>query len=166
MKFTRRAGPTSEGISAANYLKIGDGQSVTGVPRGEIYEFYQKWPQGGMKETFDKPTQGASSRFKINLVIQEDGKFVAKVFEFGPRVYNQFADISDELDLEKTKIKISRRGAGKSTEWNVFPLGAVDAKALKLIAATELNELGVSGATPQASDLEVEAESDDDSVPF
>ncbi len=148
MKFTKRSALASEGTSAANYLKILDGQSVTGVPRGEVFEYWQKWPQGGMKEVFAVPTMGASSRFKINVVVQEDGKFVAKVFDFGPRVYNQLADIAEELDLTKTKIKISRRGSAKNTEWNIFPLGTVEGKALTAIEAVELNKLGASGSTP------------------
>lgn len=162
MKFTKRAAPNSEGTSSANYLKVLDGQSVTGVPRGEIFEFYQKWPQGGMKETFDKPTMGASSRFKINVVVHEDGKFIAKVFEFGPRVYGQFANIAEELEITKTKIKISRRGSMKNTEWTIIPLGPVDGKALKSIEAVELNPLGVAGASAPVET----ADDDSGEVPF
>lgn len=155
MKFPKKAAPMNEGISAANYLKIGDGQSVTGVPRGEVFEFFQKWPQGGQKEVFLVPTSGATPRYKINVVVHEDGKFAAKVFEFGTSVYNQFAEIADNFDMEKTKIKISRKGSGKNTEWFILPLGAVEPKALKSIALVELNsfapkvdDAGDTGKTP------------------
>lgn len=145
MKFPKRAAPTTDGISAANYLRIQDGQSVTGILRGELFEFWQKWPKGGMKEVFASPTPGASPRFKVNIVIQEDGEFVARVFEFGPRVYDQFSDASSELDLSKTKIKISRRGSEKNTTWSVIPLGPIDARAIKSIEAVHLNTLALPG---------------------
>lgn len=146
MKFPKKAAPTSEGIAAANYLKIGDGQSVTGVPRGDVFEFFQKWPQGGQKEVFLVPTVGATPRYKINVVVHEDGKFIAKCFEFGSSVYAQFAEIADNFEIEKTKVKISRKGSGKSTEWFILPLGAVEPKALKAIEAVELNVFGALSA--------------------
>lgn len=142
MQFPKRAASTSEGISAANYLKLSDGQSVTGVARGEIYKFYQRWPQGGQKEVFSVPTSGASLRYKINVVVPENGGFSAKVFEFGNKVYDQFAEIAENFEIENVKIKISRKGSGKSTDWFVLCLGPVDSKALKSIAAVELNALG------------------------
>lgn len=148
MKFPKRATPQSDGISAANYLKIADGQSVTGVLRGNLFEFWQKWPQGGVKEKFAHATPGAIQRFKVNIVIPENGKLAAKVFEFGPRVYDQFSDASAEFDLAKTKIKISRRGSEKNTVWTVMPLGPVDAKALKAIEAINLNILDQDLAQP------------------
>lgn len=156
MKFTKRAAPTSEGIGAANYLKIGDGQSATGVPRGEVHEFYQRWPQGGTKEIFDVPTAGASARFRINVVVNEDGKPAAKVFEFGMSVYNQLAEISENFEITKTKLKISRKGSGKNTEWFILPLGPVEAKALKAIEAVELNALAPQSAGAASGELEVE----------
>lgn len=141
MRLTKREGPKSEGNGPSNYLKVGDGQKVSGVFRGECHEFWQVWPQGGQKQVFADPTPGASNRFKANFVVHEDGKFVAKVFEFGLTFYNQLAEIGENYDLETTKIQISRRGLGKATQWMVLPLGPVDKKALPLIEATPLNIL-------------------------
>lgn len=151
MRFPKRAAPTGEGIGAANYLKVEENTSITCVPRGEVFEFYQKWPKGGVKEVFAEPVPGSGRRYKINVVLQEEGKFVAKVFEFGPRVYDQFADIAEDLKITETKIKISKRGSGKNTQWSVIPLGAADPKALKAIAEVALHELKVPGeAAPVA----------------
>jgi hypothetical protein len=148
----------NEGTSAANYLKVLDGQSVKGVPQGELFCFWQKWPQGGMKEVFAEPQPGASPRYKINVVVHEDGALVAKVFEFGPRVYDSFAAISEELDLSKTKIQISRKGSAKATAWTIIPLGPVDAKTLKAVAAVQLNPLGIPGANAPATEQTADGE--------
>ncbi len=143
MIFPKRAASMTEGTSAANYLKVLD---------------------------YDKPTAGAKPRYKINLVVHENGELVSKIFEFGPRIYDVLATISVEMDITKTKIKISRKGQKKNTQWTIIPLGPVDEKALKKIAAVELNKLSVPGANAQTagafdSELEVEA-GDDTEIPF
>jgi hypothetical protein len=141
MKFTKREVPKGEGNGTSNYLKVGDGKSVTGVFRGEVHEFWQSWPRGGTKQVFGEPTPGASSRFKINFVTSEDKRLVAKVWEFGLTVYNQMAELSENFDLETTSVKISRRGMDKNTQWIIIPLGPIDKKALKGIEAVGLNVL-------------------------
>lgn len=148
MKFTKRELPKHEGNGSSNYLKVEDGKSIQGVFRGEVHEFYQSWPQGGQKMIFDVPTAGASARFKINFVCQDDGKLQAKVWEFGVSVYNQLAELSENFDLEKTKVKITRRGTGKNTQWMIIPLGPAEAKGLKLIEAVPLNVLNGQQSAP------------------
>lgn len=150
MKFTKRGAPASEGNGASNYLKVDEGKSVEGVLRGEVLEFYQLWPQGGQKQIFDKPTAGASLRFKVNFVTAEGGKAVAKVWEFGVTVNDFLAVLSQNMKLETTKIQINRKGSGKNTQWIIIPLGPVDAKGLKVIEQCPLNIL--SAGAPQASD--------------
>lgn len=166
MKFPKKSAPTGEGIAAGSYLKIGDGQSVTGVPRGDVHEFFQRWPQGGQKEVFLVPTAGAAPRYRINVVVHEDGKFCAKVFEFGPSVYGQFSEISDNFEIDKTKVKISRKGSGKNTEWFILPLGPVDPKALKAIVATELNALAPQSAPAAGGEPGNVLGADDEGMPF
>lgn len=142
----------SDGNGGGAFLKIEDGKSVNGVFRGELYTFYQSWPQGGTKQIYDVPTAGASMRFKANVVIFEDGKFVAKVWEFPVTVNNMLYEIAGELDITKTKCKISRLGSGKKTQWMVFPLGPLDAKALKQVEAVELLPLAGQAAQPDTGD--------------
>ncbi len=148
MKFTKREVPMQAGVGASNFLKLSDGQSVPGVFRGEVYEFWQKWPRGGQKETFDVPTPGSQSRFRVNFIVHENGKFQSKVFEFGLTVYNMLAEIAENLELEKTKVKISRKGSDKNTQWIIIPLGPIDPKAVKDIAAVELVILNNQSSPP------------------
>jgi hypothetical protein len=151
--------------NGANYLKIESGTSVTGVFRGDVYEFFQAWPKGGMKKVSSEPFEGAKRRFKVNIVIHEGGKFVAKVWEFGARVNNQLADIAEEYDLTKTKIKISRQGSDKNTNWSIMPITKepLTAKHLKEIDNVELNQL--EGPSEASADVSL-GEGFDDEIPF
>ena len=132
MKFNQKQEVSHSGSN--KFLKVGDGQSVNGVFRGEIYTFYNKWVNGkGMTCSPDDP--GAKPRFKLNFVTMEDGKFVAKIFEFPQTVYNLLSDINDVYPLDKTKVKVSRRGTGTDTTYNILPL------VNEPISGTTLNQI-------------------------
>lgn len=152
MKFEHVQMKQSDGGGNGTFLKVEDGKSVNVVFAGELFKFYQSWPQGGTKQVFTEPTAGASVRFKANVIIHEDGKFIAKIWEFPASVNNMLFEISNELDITKTKCKISRMGGGKKTQWMVFPLGPVDAKSLKAIEAVELLPLKPQDAQPDTGD--------------
>lgn len=121
MKFNKRDLPMGGGQGSTLFFKLKDGESKTGVCRGEIFEFTNKWVNG--KSFLCSPDEeGAKSRFRLNIVVQEDGQFTAKIWEFPLTVYNLLADIAEEYDLEKTKIKITRRGTGTDTIYMILPL--------------------------------------------
>lgn len=167
MKFERVSQGNGDG---GNYLKIEDNSSVNGILRGDVLKFYQLWPQGGDKQVFDKPTLGASPRFKVNFIVHEDGKFCAKVWEFPPTVSNMLADIAEAYDLTQTKIKISKHKQGKKTSYMILPLAneKLSPKVLKEINAVELNTLSISPTeTGPKEPLKNYAPSDDDTeLPF
>ena len=158
--FKKRTEATGEGGS---FVKLESGQSIVGVFRGEVLEFFMSWPKGGDKKVSLEPFVGGKSRFKANFIVHEDGKFVAKVFEFGIRVNNMIAAIQDDCDLPKTKIRITRQGTDKNTTWTINPITKepLTAKQLKEIDAVELSQLGESGAIPAAS-----AAVTDEELPF
>lgn len=143
MKFNKRevsSGGTSEGGNL--FLKIKDGDKVNGVCMGEIYEFRTLWDNG--KSTV--VTEGGKPRFRVNFIVYEDGKFVAKIWEFGVKVYNQLADLHDVYPLDVTKVRISRTGSTKdNTSYQVLPLVSDKDKLtpakLKEIEAVELVSL-------------------------
>jgi len=166
MKFNKREIPSS-GTGGGNlFLKIADGQSVTGVLRGENYEFYNKWVGGKSQLTTADDPEG-KSRFRANFVTLEDGKFVPKIWEFGLTVYNQLADMSEEYDLEKTKIKITRRGSGTDTVYMILPIvkEPIPAKVMKEIEAVELLHLQHKPQT-KAEPPSFNPNDDDDEIPF
>lgn len=146
MRFTRRE--VSNGDGGGNiFLKLKDGESVNGVLRGEIYEFYAKWVQGRGYVLVDESDPEGKSRYRINIIVREENRFVAKIWEFGITVNNQVADIQADLEaakekLDETKLKITRHGGGTSTEYNVLASREkMTPKMLKEIAAVPLNIL-------------------------
>lgn len=139
MKFVKREIPKSEG---GLFLSLKDGESISGVPRGEVFEFFQVW-ENRRSRVVNKGEPGAKSRFRVNIVVKEDGKLVAKIWEFGLVIYNQLADMAEEYDLSKTKLKITRRGVDTDTVYMILPLlkEPIPAATLKEIEAIDLNIL-------------------------
>jgi hypothetical protein len=57
------------------------------------------------------------------------------------------------MDLEKAKVKITRRGTGTDTKYSVLPIGTIDEKSLKLIEAVELNVLNEKAVVESPDDF-------------
>lgn len=119
MKFTKREVVQSEGSSL--FLKLKDGDSITGIFRGENHEFHVKWENGKSHLTNEHDQEG-KPRFRLNFITKEDKRLVAKIWEFSVVVYNQLADLNEEYPLETTKVKITRRGSGTDTVYSILPL--------------------------------------------
>lgn len=132
MKFTKKDIGSDSG--GGNFLKLKDGESIKGVCRGEVYEFKIIWESGKSKVVGNNDLNG-KHRYRCNFVISESGKFVAKIWEFGITINNMLADLSEEYDLTETKIKISRVGTGKETQYTIMPL------AKDLISSKDLTEI-------------------------
>lgn len=145
MQFREFSNGKSDDGGPSPFLKMKDGDVVRGVVAGDIHETYQKWVGGKAAECApDEP--GASIRFKVNLITDENGGLVAKIWGFGILVYNQLKDINDEYPLETTKIKVSRQGSTKdNTSYTILPLvSAKDKltdKQLEKIKSIDLHKL-------------------------
>jgi hypothetical protein len=136
-----------------NFLRLKDGEHVVGVFRGSPHTFYQHWEQNrGVLCTRNqggcdlcKEDKKASFRFRVNLVMMEEGKFVAKIFEGGAKVYDALTGLNSECDLATHKVKISRAGTGpQDTVYTILPImkdGVVTKEVLKQIEAVQLNAL-------------------------
>lgn len=146
MKFKERAKSPFEGSS--KYIRLKDGESVTGILRGEIYEFHIKWVNG-KSVVVDEKDPEAKHRYKINMVVPEEGKFVAKVLEFGSMLYDHLYELSLNMNLEKTKLKLSRKGTGTDTTYIPVPLGPIEEKTLTQLSGVELNILNVQKSEPK-----------------
>ena len=103
------------------FLKLKDGESVAGVFRGEPYIFYNKWVNG-KTQLVEEGCPDGKMRFRLNFVVNEPTGLVVKIFENGRTVYDQLKEINDEYDLEKTIIKISRKGEKLETTYTILPL--------------------------------------------
>lgn len=140
MNFNKRETPT--GGQSHLFIKFKDGESKTGIFRGEVYEFHQIW-ENGKSQIVNEDHPQAKSRFRANFVVFEDGRFTPKIFEFGLGVYNQLAEIAEEYKIEEIKVKITRRGTGMDTTWMILPLlkEPISAKIMNEIESIPLNPL-------------------------
>lgn len=167
MKFPKRQGSGSDGPS--NYLKIKDGESVTGILAGKIHIYYQN----GFGPTAEivGPGEG-KQRFRHNFVVKENDQYVAKVWEFGPKIYDILSALSDPKqggwDLDNTLLTISRTGTTKeNTKYTVTP----NKKEPTAAALKEIEKLGLNALEPKPFQNEIEKSQvknsdDDDEVPF
>lgn len=120
MKFPPRAQSDSyEGVG--HFLRLKDGDKVTGILIGELHEFYAKG--FGAQTEIVGPNEGGKRKYRHNLVIKEGKDYVAKVWEFGPKIYDQLSDFEAAgWDLKKTLITVSRTGTTKeNTRYTVTP---------------------------------------------
>jgi hypothetical protein len=166
MKFTEE--PTqSSGGGKSMFLKIADGESVYCVLRGDIKVSYSRWT-GTTYEPAKKGEQGASMRFKVNAIVAEDKKPVAKILEGGGHLYFDLKNINEEFPLETTMIKITRTGVKQNTRFTVSvagPKAQPDEKTMKAIEAVKLHPLeSTKGQTDVGNDLP--SFDDNDEIPF
>ena len=133
-------------------LKLADGASIPGVFRGEMVRFYQHWANNQSsicpgRETCALCKQGekGTGRFRINFLTQENGQWVAKIFEAGRKVFDQMVALNADCPLEKMKVKIIRNGTGKNATTTVA--GFVGEQALvqpeleKILVQVPLHDL-------------------------
>ena len=138
MKFNQSP---SNGGGSNLFIHLKDGESVKGILRGSNRVFYSRWA-GTKSEDCQKGDDGARFRFKLNLVVNEDGEYKAKIFEQGPSVYNALKELAEDYNLEETVIKISRKGGGLETKYTVMPMPDKLAETqLKSLSNVELNPL-------------------------
>lgn len=167
MKFEKRDIPKGDGNGGV-FLRFQDGESKIGVFRGEIHEFFQYW-EGNKSQVVSADHPKAKSRFRLNFVTKEDGVMKAFIFDFPTTVYNSLAELAEEYDLEKTAVKITRRGIGKDTLYMIIPakdqptppqLKAIQALDLNILEHKDTQPAKVKNHTPGADD------NDDGDLPF
>ena len=135
MKFNANGG----GGSDPNAIKLKAGGWVQGVLRGEPLEFEQAF------KSDPKP----KFRFKLNMVVVENGQLTARILEGGWSIYVQLKALSEsDWDLEKTFVKVSREGSGPTdTKYTVTPSPKLPTpEQLAKIAAVPLLKLVAPGA--------------------
>lgn len=121
MKFKSQEELPVTGNGAKNFLKLKDKESVQGIFRGDVHEFYVLW-EGQRSRVVPEGTPGAKFRFRINFVMKEGASYVPKIFEQGLTVYNQLAELHNEYELDKTVVKLTRNGTGTDTTYSTLPL--------------------------------------------
>ena len=138
MKF-RNENELPETGGSKNFLKLKDKESVQGIFRGDLHEFFVVWENGKSQEV-GQDTPGAKFRFCVNFVVKEGTGYVAKLFEQGLTVYNQLRELHDEYELDKIVVKITRNGTGTDTTYSVMPLlkHAISKETMRFLDTMEL----------------------------
>ena len=140
--------------NGGSFVKIGAGESVVGVFRGEPHDYRQHW-LGERSEICLGGSSGdgcahcangirATFRFRINFMVKEGSTYVAKIFEQGRRVYDQLRGLHEDYDLEQTVVKITRHGSGaKDTTYTVLPVpkGTLSKEAQEALSKIKLHDL-------------------------
>jgi hypothetical protein len=162
MQFNENPSTGNGGI----FLKLKEGESAKAILRGNPIVFYKKWENNKYIEC-ERADEGAKFKFKVNALVNEDGVYKAKIFENGPTFYNALKALSEDYDLEKTVVKISRKGSGLDTEYSVLPLPVqLNNEQLKMLDAVELNPLDPQSKKPAAASAPNFELEDNESIPF
>lgn len=110
-----------EQASGGKFLKLKDGEAVTGVFRGSPRIFYVVWKNNRSQEV-GQGTAGSAFKFESNFVVNENGAMTAKVISGGGGFYDQVvALIESGFDIEKTVVRVAKTGTGKETKYTVTP---------------------------------------------
>jgi len=145
-----------------NFLKLKDGDSVTGVFRGNLYEFDIHWVGNRSQECTgpecDECMRSKKKfRFRLNFVTKENGVCVPKIFEQGWKVYRHLKAVHADYNLEKTIVKISRKGSGtQDTSYTIMPVPQhqVPDALEKQLQAVQLHDLKAVGGDKPGSGRE------------
>lgn len=148
-----------------NFIKLPANEPVELLLRGELYQYWQIWPEGGEKMIFDKPTAGAQIRFKANVIVSEEGKPVVKLWDFPVTVNNMLFKIARHHDLTQTKIEVTKQVQGKRTSYMVMALDKVEPKKLKALEALKLTEFAPA-ESPAVKNHAPGADDGDGDLPF
>lgn len=130
------------------FIKLKDGDFVEGIFRGQPHFYYQKF---GDRTEYDTWAEGRSFKFKIPFVINENGAWVAKIYQGGAKVRDQIFDMGEEYGVKDTNgdlvridaiFKIKRTGSGKDdTRYSILFKGFPTAEQLLQINAVKLPNL-------------------------
>lgn len=141
------------GTSDQSFLKLKDGESVAGVFRGELYDFFAAW-NNKVSSVVPEGAPGAKFRFRINFITKGPAGYVAKVLEQGSTVYRDLKTLHEEYDLEQTVVKITRHGSTMNdTSYSLMPLRTPVTEEVKNVPLLDLRHKQTSGKPSSASDI-------------
>lgn len=164
MKFPSldNGGGSGGGVSSSTFLKIKDGERIKAIFRGDPRVFRVHWAGGksqlcSQKQDCElcKGGDKSKTRFQINVLVQVEGVWVAKVFENGYGLLKDMSTMHDEYNLEETCVWLSRSGTGTDTEYSIIPAkdnGGLKKEDVARLGGIPLNVLGSKKEeTPKAS---------------
>lgn len=141
--------PNISESTGGKYVKMKSGDRIVGLFVGDPVLFDQHWVDGkssvcsGAGCTHCKAGEKPSTRFQINFLTQEEGVWMAKVFEQGKKTMKTLESFHKEYDLEKTLVTVTKQGERMTTVYSLLPAKTNLSEAeLKKVRAIPLNKLG------------------------
>jgi hypothetical protein len=133
------------------FIKLNDGEKVHGLFRGDPVLFKIHWINKKafpcLEDLCEHCREGdkAKFRFRINIIVEQDKVFVAKIFENNYGVYKDLKALHENgYNLEETYVSITRQGINQSTKYSILPVkqnGGLTEHHLSLLSKIPLNEL-------------------------
>lgn len=135
-----------------NYIKFQDGEPITGVFRGEMFHFRIHWNNNNRSVVCEAPNcepckagVKSSRKFRLNFIVKDGGKFVAKICEQGAEFHDQLLNLDEGgFKIEQTIFRILRKGTKMDTTYSIMPAAPnfkVTPEMEKLLAAVPLNDI-------------------------
>lgn len=121
------AWPKLEG-GRKDLVKLKDGNSITGVLRGDPYLFRTHWEEGrsstctGEGCALCKAGNKSRFRFRSNFITSVNKALTAQVLEQGYDIYVTIQAYSETCDLSNQLVEIRRKGSGKNDTTYLFLL--------------------------------------------
>lgn len=130
------------------FVKMKDGDSVVMVLRGRLHAFRIHWrnQKASLCMGKEKCAECASGnkpsfRFNVNAIVKDGKEYVVKVWEQGWMIFEQLREYAQEMDLEITPIKVSRKGSGTDTNYVIIPMQKITAEQNDQFRAMKLHDL-------------------------
>lgn len=164
---------TLDGLSSKNFIRLKDGETVMCLFQGEPHDFKQHWDGNKSRlctgEGCIDCSKGikASFRFRINVVVSENGVLTAKIFEQGATVYKNLRTIHANYDLSKNFMSITRTGSDRqNTAYMILPhkSGTISSDVAARLQSVVLHDLKNFEATAKAAETKPSETFDD--MPF
>lgn len=166
--------PARSALDGKDFIKLKDGDSVVAVLQGTPFDFKQHWDNQKPSlcsqddkcffcKRGDKPKFG----FRVNAIVTENGQPMARILAGGWKLYEALIDLNSDYPLEKTAIKVSRKGSGMNdTRYSVLPSPTPLTEAqLNSIKAVKLLDLTNFESTPKEPSFGNKTLKDED-IPF
>src|SRR3990167_4785768 len=94
---------------SGKFIRLKDGDRVTGVFRGEPHTFYRAFKD---KAEYENWAQGRSFKFRINILLKTAEGWEAKLFEQGSIAFDQLFEAHEKYGFDCV-YEIRRKGSGQ-----------------------------------------------------
>ena len=137
----QEAGVSAQGDGASLFVNLKDGESARGVFLGQPYARRVVWDEAARRSVKFDASQHPEreARFQVSFNFYDSEAKALRILEVNKRTFGQICDLTERLEkqgggLGRWECKISRRGAGKDTQYWVDTVRELPDGALTKLA--------------------------------